>query len=59
MSNDTILMPNDIVYVPEKFRPLAGKTFDYMTRLLAPAATVAGTYNGWTEMFNPDRNWRP
>ena len=54
-SNDITLMPNDIVYVPEKVRPLAGKAFDYMTRVFIPANTFASTYNNWALMFDPHR----
>ncbi len=54
-SNDIALMPNDIIYVPEKVRPLAGKAFDYMTRLFIPANTFASTYNNWALMFKPNR----
>lgn len=55
MSNDMVVMPNDIVYVPEKARPLAGKAFDAMTKFIAPANGVANTYNNWALMFNPTR----
>lgn len=55
MSNDIVVMPNDIVYVPEKSRPLAGKAFDAMTKFIAPANGVANTYNNWALMFNPTR----
>jgi polysaccharide export outer membrane protein len=55
MSNDIVLMPNDIVYVPEKQRPLVGKAFDYTMRILNPVNNVAGTYNNWALMFDPKR----
>ncbi len=55
MSNDAVLMPNDIVYIPEKPRPLAGKAFDYMGRIFTPINTFANTYNNWALMFNPHR----
>lgn len=55
MSNDVTLMPNDIVYVPEKSRPLVGKTFDYMMRVLNPVNTFANTYNNWALMSDPHR----
>lgn len=53
--NDTMLRPNDIIYIPEKTRPMIGKAFDYATRILAPAASAANTYNGWSQMFDPKR----
>ena len=55
MSNDIILMPDDIVYVPEKPRPLLGKTFDYAMRVLNPVNTFANTYNNWALMYDPHR----
>lgn len=55
MSNDIVVMPNDIVYVPEKSRPLAGKAFDAMTKFLLPANGIANTYNNWALMFSPTR----
>ena len=55
MSNDVTLLPNDIVYVPEKPRPLVGKAFDYIERILNPANTVASSYNNWALMFSPRR----
>jgi len=55
MSNDVTLMPNDIVYVPEKPRPLVGKSFDYMMRVLNPVNTFANTYNNWALMYDPHR----
>ena len=51
-SNDITLMPNDIVYVPEKIRPLVGKTFDYLARTIAPFDTFASTYNNWNYIFD-------
>ena len=55
MSNDLVLRPNDIIYVPEKSRPLIGKAFDYMLRIAVPASEYANTYNNWALMFNPKR----
>lgn len=55
MSNDLTLMPSDIVYVPEKTRPLVGKAFDYMTRIISPANGVASSYNNWALIFDPSR----
>lgn len=55
MSNDAMVMPNDIVYVPEKPRPLIGKAFNAVTNLIMPANAFANTYNNWALMFNPTR----
>lgn len=55
MKNDIVVMPNDIVYVPEKTRPLIAKAFEAMNKILAPVNTFANTYNNWALMFNPTR----
>jgi len=55
MVEDITLMPKDIIYVPEKPRPLGGKLFDYMTRVITPINTFANTYNAWSLMFDPHR----
>ena len=54
-SNDPILLPDDIVYVPEKPRPLVGKAFDYASRIITPALLFSSAYNSWAQMFNPTR----
>lgn len=51
-SNDVVLMPNDIVYVPEKAKPIIGKTFDYMTRVIMPINAFASAYNNWNYMID-------
>lgn len=53
--SDVVLMPKDIVYIPEKSRPMIGKFFDYASRVISPINAVAGSYNNWALMFNPDR----
>lgn len=55
MANDIPVMPNDIIYVPEKARPLIAKAFEAMTKILAPINGFANTYNNWALMFNPTR----
>lgn len=55
MKNDIVVMPNDIVYVPEKTRPLIAKAFEAMNKILTPVNTFANTYNNWALMFNPTR----
>jgi protein involved in polysaccharide export with SLBB domain len=52
---DTILMPNDIVYVPQKVIPRAGLFFDFLSRIVAPASLAAGGYNNWALVFDPSR----
>ncbi|MEW5821147.1 MAG: polysaccharide biosynthesis/export family protein [Cyanobacteriota bacterium] len=53
--SDLTLMPKDIIYVPEKKRPIAGRFFDYINRVIVPFNNMASTYNNWALMFNPDR----
>lgn len=55
MSNDIVVMPNDIVYVPEKTRPLIGKAFEAMFKVIAPFNAAANTYNNGALMFSPTR----
>lgn len=55
MQQDINLMPNDVVYVPEKARPMFGRAFDFISRIVEPANTVAGGYNNWSLMFDPRR----
>jgi len=55
MSKDIIVMPNDIVYVPEKSRPLIGKAFEAAYKILAPFNAMANTYNNGALMFDPKR----
>lgn len=55
MVKDVVVMPNDIIYVPEKARPLIAKAFDAMNKILTPVNTFANTYNNWALMFNPTR----
>lgn len=38
MSTDIALMPNDIIYVPNKVRPVIGNFFDFITRMVYPLA---------------------
>jgi len=52
---DTTLMPNDIVYVPEKLRPEIGKAFDYTARLISPFALLGAGINNWLLIFDPKR----
>ncbi len=55
MVNDIVVMPNDIVYVPEKIRPLIAKAFEAMTKLITPINAFANSYNNAALMFNPTR----
>lgn len=55
MSNDIMVMPNDIIFVPEKPRPLIARAFEAVTKILTPFNLFANTYNNWALMKNPTR----
>jgi len=52
---DMTLRPNDIVYVPSKPIPTAGRAFDFLNRVVAPLAGIANGYNNWALLFDPTR----
>ncbi len=58
MRTDLMLMPNDVVYVPEKTRPLIGKGFDYTGRLISPIGVFANAFNNWALIFDPTRLYK-
>ena len=47
MKNDVTIMPNDTIYVPEKFRPLGGKFFDFLNRIAQPGYYFTETMKRW------------
>ena len=47
MKKDVVLLPNDIVFVPEKLRPKIGKAFDYLSRITMPFNVFTGGYTRW------------
>lgn len=55
MEADIVIMPNDIIYVPEKPRPMFAKAFDAATKILYPINLFANMYNNWALMFEPTR----
>lgn len=55
MASDITVMPNDIVYVPEKTRPLIGKSFEALYKIIVPFNMFANTYNNSWLMFEPHR----
>lgn len=55
MASDISVMPNDIVYVPEKTRPLIGKSFEALYKIILPFNMFANTYNNAWLMFDPRR----
>lgn len=56
-TDDLVLFPNDMIYVPDKARSIAGRAFDYLGRLIVPMAGIATGMNNWQLLFNPLRNW--
>lgn len=44
---DFPLMPNDVIYVPEKARPIVGRVADYTTRLVSPFSTASSSLSNW------------
>ncbi len=52
LRDDIAIMPNDIIYVPEKKLPLAAKLFDYTIRLMNPFAVFSNTYQSWDNMLD-------
>lgn len=51
LRDDISIMPNDIIYVPEKTIPVIGKFFDYVARLINPFGTFSNTYQSWDDML--------
>ncbi|MCE2930937.1 MAG: polysaccharide export protein [Vampirovibrionales bacterium] len=57
-TSDIALLPNDLIYVPERFLGKIDRFSGILGRLVAPAATVAGGINSWALLFDPTRNFR-
>jgi len=55
MEKNVVLMPDDVIFVPEKVRPFIGKGFDYLARMMNPINGFANGYNNWSVMFEPKR----
>lgn len=55
MNSDIMVMPNDIIYVPEKPRPLIARAFEAITKILTPIDLMARTYNNWALTSDPTR----
>lgn len=55
MNKEIVLMPNDVVYIPEKKRTTIVKAFDHVTRVINPVNIFANSYNNWALMFDPTR----
>ncbi|MFN9691996.1 MAG: polysaccharide biosynthesis/export family protein [Vampirovibrionales bacterium] len=57
-TTDMALLPNDLIYVPEKFLGKLDRFATVVGRVVAPAAAVAGGINAWSLIFDPTRNFR-
>lgn len=55
---DITLMPNDLVYVPEKALGKVSRTATFIGRLIGPATAAAAGFNNWSLVFEPTRNFR-
>ncbi len=55
MEEDITLLPNDVVYVPEKTKHFLGKTLDFIMQVSRPAGNAASSYNHWSLMLDPKR----
>jgi polysaccharide export outer membrane protein len=57
--DDPQIMPNDVVYVPDKLRPNIAKVFDYLNNMVRPFASASYTYRNSSGQFlfnNPTNN---
>ncbi|MEM0951612.1 MAG: polysaccharide biosynthesis/export family protein [Cyanobacteria bacterium P01_H01_bin.74] len=54
---ETVLMPNDTIYVPEKNLPKVVRGANILTAIMSPIFRAAATYNTWALLFNPTRNF--
>ena len=45
MKEDVVLLPNDVIYVPEKTSSQVGRAFDYLLRIVSPVSSVATGYS--------------
>lgn len=51
MTDNITILPNDIIYVPDKLPPQIGRVFDFISRLFGPAFTYSNTVNSWDIML--------
>jgi protein involved in polysaccharide export with SLBB domain len=56
--SDMALLPNDLIYVPERFLGKLDRFASVVGRVVAPAGAVAGGINSWALLANPTRNFR-
>lgn len=51
MINDIVLMPNDVIFVPEKTSSSIARGFDYLLRVISPVSSFAGGYSNMDYVF--------
>ena len=51
MSNDIVLLPNDIIFVPEKTSSGIARGFDYLFRVVSPVSSFATGYSNMDYVF--------
>lgn len=56
--DDMVLRPNDIVIIADKSTSMAARGFDFAAGIVSPFVRFSDAYNGWAEMFDPDRRYR-
>jgi len=52
LKDDIAIMPNDIIYVPEKKIPVFAKFFDYVNRVINPFNNLGNTYQRWEDILD-------
>lgn len=58
-NEDPVLMPNDIIYIPEKAIGKVQRTFRVVTDLMDPFFRSGVALNTWAQVVDPTRNLRP
>jgi polysaccharide export outer membrane protein len=56
---DPVLMPNDIIYIPEKSIGKVQRSLRFITDLIDPFFRSGIAYNTWATVFDPTRTTRP
>ncbi|MEI7473788.1 MAG: polysaccharide biosynthesis/export family protein [bacterium] len=52
MKDNITILPNDIIYVPDKVAPKVGRAFDFVSRMINPFYVYSYTHNNFDYMFN-------
>ncbi len=51
MREDIVLLPNDVIFVPEKTSSSVARGFDYLLRIVSPVSSFASGYNNMDYVF--------